>query len=332
MLFYHYSAPQYNVVASGAYSITGDVTVTPSIAAVMTYTMNAAFTGDVTVTPAIAATMVYSSGAAYSITGDVSVTPAIAAAMDYTRNASIVGDMTVAPAIAATMNYTMNAAIVGDVTVTPAIAATMDYTRNASIIGDVTVTPTIAATMQYLSGYGIIGDVTVSPVIAAAMDYTRNASITGDITITPSIAAAMDYTQYVVPGTGGPAITTAGQIDVSRQAIDVPLVMSVDSSGGVAGLDVTVEIRDTVNSAAYLDFSDNTFKTSGWVQKALTLNDLTGGFYSNQLNLNAITNMPSSNHLVAEYSVAGSVTGISTSLLSLTQSGNSNIFPMIFNS
>jgi hypothetical protein len=82
--------------------------------------------------------------------------------------------------------------------------------------------------------------------------------------------------------------------------------------GGITGLTVAVRIRDGRTTNSYLDFSDDTFKTSGWSAQTASLTDIGDGFYSlsSGLDLSAITNLPAATHyLVAEYLVNGSVAG-----------------------
>ena len=47
---------------------------------------------------------------------------------------------------------------------------------------------------------------------------------------------------------------------------------------GQTGLDCRVSIREWYNNK-YLDWSDNVFKASGWIQKYRTLSDFGGGIY-----------------------------------------------------
>ena len=320
---------------------TGNSAITPAVAEGAAYFQIAiapsvstgnTITGDVTVTPSINSTMDYTQNA--SIAGDVSVTPSINSSMAYVSGNSIVGDVTVDQAINATMDYTQNASIVGDVTITPDITSVLVFNNHESILGDITITPSINSTMTYTSGDSITGDVTVSVAINAVMDYILHAAITGDVSITPVISSTMNYTQYTAPGSN--VEIEAIDLNTTRNDPSAPISVTVDSSGGVAGLTVTLELRDTIDNTLYLDFDDNAFKTSGWVQKSITLSDLTGGFYASQINLGAIINLPTSGHLIAEYGVSGSITGIISSVISFTQAdlittNSGTTFPLVFN-
>lgn len=270
-----------------------------------------AIVGNVIITPSINSTMDFTQNA--SIVGDVSVTPIITSAMVYSAGNSISGDITVTQSINATMDFTQNASISGNITVNQTIAATMDYTQNASIAGDVIVTPTINSTMAHTSGNSIAGDVTISVAINAAMNFTQNPSITGDISITPSINSVM---RYVSSSAVSANIKTGAQMFAKKNDTAFPITVAVDSTGGISGLTVTAAIRNSLDNNSYLDFDDNTFKTSGWVQKTITLTDLGSGFYASQLNLNIITNIPNAGHFIIEYDVNGSVVAIDSSIIS----------------
>lgn len=98
-----------------------------------------------------------------------------------------------------------------------------------------------------------------------------------------------------------------------------PLELAVDSSGGVDGLTITASLRDPDDNTSYLDFNDNTFKTVGWTNKTTSLADYGSGFYGTTLDISAITNFPAANHASIEYDVAGAVTAISSSLITISQ-------------
>ena len=59
----------------------------------------------------------------------------------------------------------------------------------------------------------------------------------------------------------------------------VPLELNYKENGlPVTGLSVDVEIRDTATNK-YLDFADDTWKSSGWTTKSVALNDIGNGQY-----------------------------------------------------
>lgn len=103
-------------------------------------------------------------------------------------------------------------------------------------------------------------------------------------------------------------------IETERTESALPLTLAVTKSfsGGVPGLATVLQIRDASTVDSYLDFSDLTFKTSGWTAKQASLADLGDGIYalSGGLNIDGITNLPTSTHyLSVEYVITGSVRG-----------------------
>lgn len=112
------------------------------------------------------------------------------------------------------------------------------------------------------------------------------------------------------------------QIQARRDSSEVPLTLSVTKDGGVAGLTVKVAIRDGATDDSYLDFADDTFKTSGHTTREATLTDISGGFYAltGGLDVSAITNLPAATFLlVAEYEVSGAEQGVANDVIVLTQ-------------
>ncbi len=93
---------------------------------------------------------------------------------------------------------------------------------------------------------------------------------------------------------------------------DVVLSVSVSDDGGVAGLTALVALRDGPTTNNYLDWSDMTFKTSGWVTRETPMSDIGNGFYTYTLDLSAITNHPTvSRQLIAEYRFSGVIDAVS---------------------
>lgn len=109
------------------------------------------------------------------------------------------------------------------------------------------------------------------------------------------------------------------EVTTTRTATNVPISLSVsDSSGGVTGLTCVVAIRDGATTNSYLDFDDDTFKTSGWTTRQASLADIGGGFYalSGGLDISAITNLPAStDHMLVELESSGSVNGITIDII-----------------
>ena len=108
------------------------------------------------------------------------------------------------------------------------------------------------------------------------------------------------------------------QITVNRTGL-LPLLLTVDSNGGVAGLASTVLLRDLAN-AWPLDWSDLTFKAAGHVLLRAPMTDLGGGVYYRALDLSTVTNLPnSSESLSAEFQTSGAVQGAASDLVELTK-------------
>ncbi len=85
------------------------------------------------------------------------------------------------------------------------------------------------------------------------------------------------------------------------------LVLTVASGGtGVTGLSITVRLRDGETTNSYLDFADNTFKTSGWTTQDAALSEIGDGHYQRTLDVSAIVGLAIGDSLVAEYHNAAS--------------------------
>jgi len=84
----------------------------------------------------------------------------------------------------------------------------------------------------------------------------------------------------------------------------IPLVLTVNKSGtgGVVGLSPTVALRKGDTTDTYLDWADDTFKTTGWTLKNAPLTEVGGGHYQKQLDLSVLT-LSYGQVLVAEYVV-----------------------------
>ncbi len=99
------------------------------------------------------------------------------------------------------------------------------------------------------------------------------------------------------------------QIRVPRDETEVPINLTLTESGvgPVAGATAVYAIRDGDTPDSWLDFNDNTFKTSAWTtrQATLTGSATQDGVYTAVpgFNLNA-TNLPAgSDHIIIEYEV-----------------------------
>ncbi len=113
------------------------------------------------------------------------------------------------------------------------------------------------------------------------------------------------------------------QILASRKDTNIPLTLSAgNSAGGVTGLTVVVEIRDGGTNNSFLDFDDDTFKTSGWTTKSVALADIGGGFYAlaGGLDAAAIGNLPAAtDHLIAQFTVSGALKAVAADVIVLRE-------------
>jgi hypothetical protein len=91
---------------------------------------------------------------------------------------------------------------------------------------------------------------------------------------------------------------------VAEAGTSFPLTLVVNRAGvgGVTGLVPTVALRRGDLPAQYLDWSDLTFKTSGWTTKYGTLAEVERGHYQRMLSLSAIGAAVDSSY-VAQFSV-----------------------------
>lgn len=82
-----------------------------------------------------------------------------------------------------------------------------------------------------------------------------------------------------------------------------PLSLFVVENGvGVTGLSCTVALRNATTTDSYLDFSDGTFKTSGWTLQFAPLTEIGTGRYHRLLNAFTTTGLVEGMILAAEYS------------------------------
>lgn len=104
-------------------------------------------------------------------------------------------------------------------------------------------------------------------------------------------------------------------------ATKVPIELTLnDNDGGVTGESPYVSIRRATDDA-YLDFADNTFKSSGFTQKTQTLTGRGDGRYSYQWNSSLSIKTPTT--VVIEYNNNGgstTVPGIDNDVITFTNS------------
>lgn len=103
-------------------------------------------------------------------------------------------------------------------------------------------------------------------------------------------------------------------------ATSVPLNLTVSGTlGGITGLAPTVAVRNGATLDSYLDWDDDTFKTSGWVTKNALMSEVGGGHYQRSLSMVDI-GAASGSYYVAEYNVddGGSVKGADEDVIAVT--------------
>jgi len=93
-------------------------------------------------------------------------------------------------------------------------------------------------------------------------------------------------------------------------SISLDLTIDQEGAGGVTGLTPTVSLRDSTTMNRYLDFNDNTFKTSGWTTKDANMSEVEDGHYKYDLDVTSFSASVGSIYIV-EYAVndGGSVVG-----------------------
>lgn len=218
----------------------------------------------------------------------------------------------------------------------------VEVTAQLGVVGPVlTVALTGVEATGEVGSVDIISDVVIPITGVEATTQVGSVQFTesGSVNLTGAEATgavgAVSIGPRILPITGVEATSAVGnvvgqvpvkgtfyvdeQVIISRTETNAPLWIGVDDTGGVAGLSVTAQIRDGATTTSYLDFADDTFKTSAWSQKSLTLTDIGNGYYTDTLDVSAITNLPSTDHLSLEYTISGSVAGIAQGTLSFDQ-------------
>lgn len=113
-------------------------------------------------------------------------------------------------------------------------------------------------------------------------------------------------------------------ITVEKQITAFPLSLNLQQEGvgGISGQAPTVKVRRGSTTNSYLDFSDNAFKTSGWVLKEASMQEVGDGNYQRSLDIASLA-VVKDDVLVAEYHVddGGDVVGSALDLLIVTEFG-----------
>ncbi len=242
---------------------------------------------------------------AYNTSVNVGTTVAV------TRQSLVLSEKTVAVNAVKNITVTKQGLVVTAYNVGINVGTNLIVTKQALILNEKN------ATVQQVTGTNIVvtqQTLTLSEK-AVSINAVKNITVVKDSLI---------LTTYVATVTSGATSTTyktstSKQIVVNLTDTGVPLNIAVDDSGGVAGLTITAQIRDAGDSSSYFDFSDSTFKTSGWVMKTATLTEYGSGFYGTTLDISSITNFPSGNHATVEFTVSGALLAVDSSLLSMNQ-------------
>ena len=103
----------------------------------------------------------------------------------------------------------------------------------------------------------------------------------------------------------------SSQVAPAETALPLELNVSELGVGGLTGLSPTVAVRNISagTPARYLDWSDGTFKTSGWTTKYSVLSEVERGTYQRTLNVAALS-LAAGTKLSAEYHVDTVVAGL----------------------
>ncbi len=245
------------------------------------------------------------SGTVWLSGGDVTVS---ASSMDVVSSLSATV-FAEAPVEVTADSFSLTASISGSVTVADPVNISADALAViSSLSGDVFTSDSIAIVATPLTATITLdgAQATESEVAISVDAFSISSELSGSVAIISEVTSS------------SLGIRTGGQISVYRTDTATPLSLAVDNMGGVAGLTVVASVRD---GGTYLDFSDNTFKSSGWGQKTTALSDLGAGFYTGALDVNSITNIPNTtNNLVIEYTVSGSYSAVALGVVSFYQS------------
>lgn len=212
---------------------------------------------------------------------------------------------------------------------TVSLGVTKALTGAASSAAEGNVTASISVSVQLSGVSGVSAAEPMASGVALDVNGVNSVSSIGTVNIAESgsvvLTGVSSSGEVGTAAAGVPIAGAAYTIVAGKQMIAIkadasfPIDLSVDNSGGVAGLTVVYSLRDPSNSASYLDFNDSTFKTTGWGAKTQPLSDYGGGFYGTNLDVAGITNFPAVKHATIEYNITGSVTAISSSTLTIAQ-------------
>jgi hypothetical protein len=93
--------------------------------------------------------------------------------------------------------------------------------------------------------------------------------------------------------------------DFDSTAFPLTLTLTKEDVGGLTGLSPTVSVRLGSDETYYLDWDDQTFKTSGWVDKATQMVEVGGGHYTKPINISTLIGVSPGDSLIPEFAVDG---------------------------
>lgn len=119
----------------------------------------------------------------------------------------------------------------------------------------------------------------------------------------------------------------SSQVDPNETALPLELNVSVLGVGGLTGLQPTVAVRNITAGfpSKYLDWSDGTFKTSGWATKYAVMTEIERGTYQLTLNVAGFY-FTALTKLSAEYHVTSDLgTGDDAEVFDILASGSADL-------
>lgn len=111
---------------------------------------------------------------------------------------------------------------------------------------------------------------------------------------------------------------------LAQLGLVVPLDLEIEMEGvgGLTGQAPTVAVRDSQSSTRYLDWSDNVFKTSGWVTQYSLMTEVQRGHYRHSWNTALTPGIVAGQYFVAEYHNPGPSVGDTADLIKIVASVN----------
>jgi hypothetical protein len=143
-------------------------------------------------------------------------------------------------------------------------------------------------------------DAVLSEIGGGHYEYALNIAGITDIVSRSSVVA-----EYHLSG-----VFDQSEVIVLQQLTQTSLTLTVNDSGGIAGLTTTVRIRDAPTTNRFLDWDDLIFKTSGWVLLNAPLIDIGRGHYHRVLDYASLN--PTTDTVSAEYSIDNGISVVAS--------------------